>query len=96
MERKRIGEILVDLKALDKGDIERVLQALRRRGGQGKFGQVARDMGLIREEHILAAIAVQLQLVPALRNQRMSGLLRRLSKPHNAPSVRGMSTARIR
>src|SRR4051794_6710652 len=35
LERKRIGEILVDLKALEPTDIERVLQAMRRRGGQG-------------------------------------------------------------
>jgi hypothetical protein len=57
---------------------------LRRRGGQGKFGQVAKDMGLVREEHILAALAVQLQLIPGTRDLTMSRLLACLSAPQPA------------
>ena len=81
MERKRIGEILVDLEVLAPADIERVLLALRRRGGLGKFGQVARDMGLVREEHILAALAVQMQLIPGASDLSLSRLLTCLSRP---------------
>ena len=62
-ERKKIGEILVDLGVLSPAAVDRVLQA-KRRGGGGKFGQLARKMGLLREEHVLAALAIQLRLVP--------------------------------
>ncbi len=88
MDRKKIGEILVDLKVLAPWDVERVLIALRRRGGLGKFGQVARDMGLIRDEHILAALAVQLELIPGGDDLRMSGLLRCLTDPAAPPPPR--------
>jgi hypothetical protein len=63
---KKLGEILVDLHVLKFSDVERVMTALRRRGGRLKFGDMARSMGLLREEHILAALAVQLQLLPGL------------------------------
>ncbi len=97
-ERKRIGEILVDLKVIEPTDIERILQALRRRGGTGKFGQVAKDMGLVREEHVLAALAVQLQLIPGVRDLTMSGLLASLSSGKAPPPRlgRNLSTSRAR
>src|SRR5260370_6266834 len=52
--RKKLGEILVDLKVLRPADVERVLHALDRRFDRQKFGEVARNMGLVNEEHILA------------------------------------------
>jgi hypothetical protein len=81
MERKRIGEILADLEVLRPEDIDRVLTALRRRGGRGKFGQVAREMGLVREEHILAALAVQLELIPRAGDLSLARLLDQLAAP---------------
>jgi hypothetical protein len=95
VERKRIGEILVDLDALHPGDVDRVLEALRRRGSRGKFGQIAKDMGLIREEHILAALAVQLQLIPRAADLTMSGLLSTLASP-NLTALRQRPTVRSR
>jgi predicted type IV restriction endonuclease len=63
-ERQKIGEILVHLKVLSQSEVERVLEAMRRRRRRQKFGQTARDMGLVEEEHILAALAVQMNLLP--------------------------------
>jgi hypothetical protein len=79
-ERKKLGEILVDLGVLKDADVDRVLEAQRRRGDrQKKFGQLARDMGLIEEEHILAALAVQMDLLPGIQDlsleEIMQGLL---------------------
>jgi hypothetical protein len=85
MEPKRIGEILVDLHVLEPSDIERVLAALRRRGGRAKFGHVAKDMGLVREEHILAALAVQLQLIPGASDLTLAHLLKCLADPATPP-----------
>ena len=77
-QRKRLGEILVDLQVLTTVEVERVLQAMRRRLDQTKFGQVARDMGLVREEHILAALAVQMELFPRIHDMSLNRLLDRL------------------
>src|SRR5438093_101512 len=54
-DRKKLGEILVDLRILTAAEVERVLQALRLRRDHIKFGRLAREMRLLREEHILAA-----------------------------------------
>jgi hypothetical protein len=62
--RPKIGEILVRLQVLSSSDVKRVLEACDRRGGRAKFGQTARDMGLVTEEQILAALAVQMELLP--------------------------------
>ena len=80
-DRKRLGEILVDLLVLTPAEVERVLDALRRRRGQSKFGQVGREMGLLREEHILAALAVQMEMFPGIANLSLSRLLDRLQNP---------------
>jgi hypothetical protein len=80
-ERKRLGEILRDLRVLTRVDIERVLDALRRRRDQVKFGQVARDMGLLRDEHILAALAVQMQMFPGIEDLSLRRLLECLQQP---------------
>ena len=66
---------------LTSAEVDLVLQAMRRRRDQNKFGQVARDMGLLREEHILAALAVQMEMFPGIQNLSMNGLLARLQAP---------------
>lgn len=80
-DRKRLGDILVDLRVLTPAEVERVLEALRRRRGNSKFGQVARDMGLLREEHILAALAVQMEMFPGIADLSLPRLLDRLQDP---------------
>jgi hypothetical protein len=77
-ERKRIGEILAELKVLSPLDVERVLAAARRRDRRPKFGQVARDMGLVSEEEILAALAVQMGLVPGAGRMTLEQILREI------------------
>jgi hypothetical protein len=99
LDRKRIGEILQDLGVLTPREIERVLTALRRRGDFAKFGQVAKDMGLVREEHILAALATQLELIPGAAEMGLGRLLNRLrdpvvTSPPSAPLRRGGSRNR--
>jgi hypothetical protein len=81
LERKRIGEILVELQVMTTAEVDRVLLAMRRRLDQAKFGQLARDMGLIREEHILAALAVQMDLFPGIQDMSLNRLLGRLRAP---------------
>ena len=84
-EFKRLGEILVDLQVLTASDVDRVLHALRLRRGNAKFGQVAREMGLLREEHILAALAVQMELFPQIHEMTLQRLLGRLADPICTP-----------
>jgi hypothetical protein len=75
-ERKKLGEILVNLQVLTPAEVDRVLGALaRRKDGKKKFGQMAQDMGLIDEEHILAALAVQMDLVPDLDDLTLEEVL---------------------
>ena len=78
---KKLGEILVDLKVLTPVEVERVLQALNRRLDRQKFGQVARDMGLIDEAHIWAALAVQMDLYPGIQFLNLGQVLRLLQTP---------------
>jgi hypothetical protein len=81
---KKLGEILVDLKVLTPTEVERVLQALNRRVDRQKFGQVARDMGLIDEAHIWAALAVQMDLFPGVQFLNLGHVLRLLQTPEPA------------
>jgi hypothetical protein len=53
---QKLGEILVRLKVLSRFDLDRVLEAMRHLDRRQKFGHTARAMGLITEEHILAAL----------------------------------------
>jgi hypothetical protein len=76
--RKKLGEILVDLKVLRPSDVDRVLQALDRRLDRQKFGEVARNMGLVSEEHILAALAVQMHLFRGIEKWTLEQILNRL------------------
>jgi hypothetical protein len=75
---KKIGQILVDLKVLTHFDVERVLETVRRRRRHVKFGQMARDMGLAREEEIFAALAVQMELLPGIRRMNLRQILQQL------------------
>lgn len=83
--RKPLGEILVDLKALKRPDLESVLEAMRRRHRRQKFGQVARDMGLLREEDILAALAVQMDLFPGIGRLSLPQILHYLQAAETIP-----------
>jgi hypothetical protein len=94
-ERKRLGKILVDLQVMTPAEVERVLEAMRRRRDRTKFGQVARDMGLLRDEHILAALAVQMQLFPRIHEMSLHRLLENLQSPL-PPPPRGSSRSRQR
>jgi hypothetical protein len=76
--RKKLGEILVDLKVLTQSDVERVLRALQRRSDRQKFGEVARNMGLVTEEQVLAALAVQMKLFHGIENWTLDEILNRL------------------
>jgi hypothetical protein len=78
---RKIGEILVDLGVLKGVDVGRVLDALTRRLDRQKFGQMAQTMGLVREEHILAALAVQMDLFPGIDRMSISQILSTLQEP---------------
>ena len=86
LDRKKLGEILVDLQVMTPAEVERTLLAMRRRADETKFGQVAREMGLLREEHILAALAVQMQLFPNVSEMSLHRLLGRLKDPVRTPA----------
>ncbi len=75
---KKLGEILVDLHVLTSFDVERILTALRRRRDHTKFGEMGRSLGLLRDEHILAALAVQLQLLPGIKDLSLNRILHAL------------------
>jgi hypothetical protein len=83
--RKKLGEILVDLKVLRPADVERILQALGRRFDRQKFGEVARNMGLVSEEHVLAALAVQMDLFRGIEEWTLEEILNRLITCESQP-----------
>ena len=72
---QKLGEILVRLKVLNHFDRDRVLAMMRRLPRRQKFGQMARTMGLITEEHILAALAVQMNLFPGVQRMTLSQII---------------------
>jgi hypothetical protein len=78
---RRIGEILVDLGVMKDHDVIRVLAALSRRPDRRKFGQMAQAMGLLREEHVLAALAVQMGLFPGIDRMTVGQILTVLQGP---------------
>ncbi len=82
--RQRLGDILVRLRVLNRSDVDRVLDAMGRRQRRQKFGQVARAMGLITEEHILAALAVQADLLPGIAGLGLQQILVQLQAPARA------------
>jgi hypothetical protein len=85
-EHKKLGEILVQLKVLNPIDVERVLDCVGRRHRRPKFGQMARDMGLVTEEEILAALAVQMELFPGVNRLNLRQILNYL---HTVPATAG-------
>jgi hypothetical protein len=74
-ERRKIGDILIQLNAMSRVDLDRVLEAMQKRCRRQKFGQTARDMGLVREEQILAALAVQMNLFPGVEQLSVDQIL---------------------
>ena len=72
---QKFGEILMRLKVLNRIDRDRILETLRRSARRQKFGQVARSMGLATEEHILAALAVQMNLFPGVEWMTLEQIL---------------------
>jgi hypothetical protein len=72
---QKLGEILLRLKALNRIDRDRVLETLRKSGRRQKFGQAARAMGLVTEEQILAALAVQMNLFPGIQGMTLEQIL---------------------
>ena len=78
---RKIGEILVDLGVMKGHDVNRVLDALPRRLDRQKFGQMAQTMGLLREEHVLAALAVQMELFPGIDRMTLGQILTILQDP---------------
>ena len=72
---QKLGEILVRLKVINRIDFDRVIETLRRSERRQKFGQVARAMGLVTEEHILAALAVQTKLFPGVERMTLDQIL---------------------
>ena len=58
MARKRLGEILVQVGALDAGRLRAALVEQRRWGGQ--LGRILVDMGMITEEALVKALADQI------------------------------------
>lgn len=81
LEPRKIGEILIDLRVLTPEEVERVLSAMRRRRDNVKFGQLAREMKYLKEEHILAALAVQMELFPRVAHMSLQSILQKLSSP---------------
>jgi hypothetical protein len=82
---QKLGEILIRLKVLNRSDFDRVMEVLRRSERRQKFGQVARAMGLVTEEHILAALAVQMELFPGIHRMTLDeilGYLHTAEAPH--------------
>lgn len=73
--QQKFGEILLHLKILNRIDRDRVLETLRRSGRRQRFGQAARAMGLVTEEHILAALAVQMNLFPGVQLMTLEQIL---------------------
>src|SRR3954451_651654 len=84
MNRKKFGEILVTMGALSAAEVDRILTAMDRRVDPIKFGQLARKMGLIDDEQILAALAVQIGLVSEDLQRDMRQVLGELAKPGKA------------
>ena len=60
---------------MSRSDADRVLEAMQKRLRRQKFGQTARDMGLLDEEQIFAALAVQMDLFPGVERLSVNQIL---------------------
>jgi hypothetical protein len=85
--RQKIGEILITLKVLKEPDVKRILEALQRRPDRKKFGQMGLSMGLLREEQILAALAVQMDLFPGIDRLSLEKILQLMQEPNPVPPL---------
>ncbi len=77
----RLGAILIELGVLTPAEVSRVATAQSRRGDPIKFGQLAKDLGILHEEHILAALAVQMGIVPMTLQRSIRKVLGELKGP---------------
>ena len=74
--RSTLTRLGTPIDVLTPADVDRVLAALQKRQDRHKkFGQMARDMGLLEEEHILAALAVQMELLPGIQGMDLDEVL---------------------
>ena len=78
---KRLGEILVDLGVITRAEAECVATAQGRRGDTVKFGKLAKDLGLVTGEQVLAALAVQMEVVPLNVQRSIHKVLGDLKRP---------------
>jgi receptor protein-tyrosine kinase len=80
-----IGELLVEAERLREQDVKRILAAQRTQGG--RFGEVARALGLIDEDDIARALARQFHYdaVP-LGTTKFSAKLYTVARPHSQAS----------
>ena len=78
---KRLGEILVDLGVMTMQEVEHVTTAQWRRGDAVKFGKLAKNLGMVSDEQILAALAVQIGVVPLQVQQSIRKVLGDLRGP---------------
>jgi hypothetical protein len=61
--------------ALNYADVDRVLEAMEKRRRRQKFGQTACDMGLLDENLIFVALAVQMNLFPGVERLSANQIL---------------------
>src|SRR5262245_48452165 len=78
---KRLGEILIDLGVMTPAEVERVAAAQDRRGDPVKFCQLAKELGLVTDEQILAALAVQMGAVPLNLQRSIRKVIGELKRP---------------
>jgi len=86
-DRQKIGEILTNLKVLKEPDVKRILEACQRRPDRKKFGQMGLALGLLREEQILAALAVQMDLFPGIGRLSLEKILQLMQEPNPVPPL---------
>jgi hypothetical protein len=75
---QKLGEILVGLKLLSRFDVGRVLEAMRRLPPAAEIRPDGPRHGLLGEEHILAALAVQMHLLPGIGRLSLPQILDQL------------------
>jgi hypothetical protein len=79
--QRRLGEILIELGVLTSQEAEQVATAQCRRGDPVKFGKLAKDLGMVSDEQILAALAVQMGVVPLNLQRSIRKVLGDLRNP---------------
>lgn len=98
MREKKIGQILIEMGVLTPKEAARIAAGLDRRDDPIKFGQLAKKMGFATEEEILAALAVQMEVVPLELQKNIRKVLHTLSDapPPKSPIPIRLSKVRKR